>query len=231
MTNTGNTKITTFDASAIVSNTTNDTAAGLAVTFASANTTATATVTITGGAGNDTLTGAAAKDTIVGGAGDDVIAGLSGQDSLTGGAGADQFVFNLGDSLYDAYDTITDLQTIDSVVYGAGTISLAGKVTGTSSAAAVSTAGVVTFSTIQDEAYDTLFAKVKFVNEVVDGAGEYALFDHNGTTFLFIDTDGAATATATTGVVVALTGVALPSSAVTDDAYGSNTTGLSGLGS
>jgi len=151
LTNTGNTKITTFDASGVVGNTTNDTAANLAVTFVSANTTATATVSITGGDGNDTLTGAAAKDTIVGGAGADVISGSTGQDTLTGGAGADQFVFNAGDSYYDAFDTITDLQTIDSIVYGSATIALAAKVTGTSSAAAISTAGVVTFTTIQDE--------------------------------------------------------------------------------
>jgi len=231
LTNTGNTKITAFDASGVVGNTTNDTAANLAVTFVSANTTATATVSITGGDGNDTLTGAAAKDTIVGGAGADVISGLTGQDTLTGGAGADQFVFNAGDSYYDAFDTITDLQTIDSIVYGGDTIALAAKVTGTSSAAAISTAGVVTFTTIQDEAYTTLFSKVQFVNEVVSTAGNYALFDHDGSTFVFIDTDGAATASATTGIVVKLTGVALPSSAIVDDAYGSATTGLSGLGS
>ncbi|MBA4254375.1 MAG: S-layer protein [Polaromonas sp.] len=82
LTNTGNTAITNFDASGVVANdtaqgagfaATSDTAANLAVTFASANTTATANVTIKGGAGNDVLSGTIAKDTISGGAGADYI--------------------------------------------------------------------------------------------------------------------------------------------------------------
>ncbi len=82
LTNSGNTKITNFDASGIVANNTvasagyaatTDAAASLAVTFASANTTATDTVTIKGGVGNDTLTGTVAKDVISGGAGIDGI--------------------------------------------------------------------------------------------------------------------------------------------------------------
>ena len=73
LTNTGNTKITTFDASGVVANGTADTAANLAVSFASANTTATASVTIKGGDGNDTLSGSVAKDTIHGNGGADDI--------------------------------------------------------------------------------------------------------------------------------------------------------------
>ncbi len=82
LTNTGNSKIINFDASGVVANdtaasagvaATADTAANLAVTFASANTTATANVTIKGGAGNDTLTGTVALDSISGGAGADTI--------------------------------------------------------------------------------------------------------------------------------------------------------------
>ena len=94
LTNTGNVAITTFDASGVVGDGTDDTAANLAVTFASANTTATADVSITGGAGNDVLTGNAAKDTIIGGAGNDAISGGTGQDMLTGGEGRDAFAFN-----------------------------------------------------------------------------------------------------------------------------------------
>jgi S-layer protein len=82
LTNTGNTKITNFDASGVVANNTvdgpgvaatTDTAANLAVTFASANNTASASVTIKGGEGTDTLTGNISKDTITGGAGADRI--------------------------------------------------------------------------------------------------------------------------------------------------------------
>lgn len=79
-----NKKITSFDASGVVANNTvdgpgvaatTDSAANLAVTFLSANNTATDTVTIKGGAGNDVLSGNIAKDTISGGAGADYIYG------------------------------------------------------------------------------------------------------------------------------------------------------------
>jgi len=82
LTNTGNVKITNFDASGVVANdtantagvaATTDTAANLAVTFASATTTANATVTIKGGAGDDTLSGNTLVDVITGGAGIDTI--------------------------------------------------------------------------------------------------------------------------------------------------------------
>ncbi len=82
LTNTNNAAITTFDASGVVANSTAatatvvataDAASKLAVTFASANVTASASVTIKGGAGDDTLTGTVAKDTITGGAGIDTI--------------------------------------------------------------------------------------------------------------------------------------------------------------
>lgn len=84
LTNTGNTAVTLFDASGVVANdtaqgpgyaATTDTAANLAVTFASANNTAAATVTIKGGAGNDVLSGNIAKDVISGGAGGDYLYG------------------------------------------------------------------------------------------------------------------------------------------------------------
>ena len=89
LTNTGNTKITSFDASGVVANGTADTAANLAVTFASANATVGATVTIKGGAGNDTLTGNVGKDVITGNAGSDIISGGQNQDTVTVGNGHD----------------------------------------------------------------------------------------------------------------------------------------------
>ena len=103
----GNTAITTFDASGVVANGTAgaDTAANLAVSFTSLNVTTTATVAITGGAGDDTLVGAAAKDTIVGGAGNDLINGGAGIDTLTGGTGSD--VFTMATAAANR-DTITD---------------------------------------------------------------------------------------------------------------------------
>jgi S-layer protein len=113
---TGSTSVTSFDASGVVANSTaattfvaatTDSAATLAVTYISVNATANAAVTITGGDGNDTLTGSAAAlnvDTISGGAGADLITGGTGNDILTGGAGADDFIFVASNGI----DTITD---------------------------------------------------------------------------------------------------------------------------
>lgn len=137
LTNTGNVKITSFDASGIVADKAEDTAANLAVTFTSANTTATDTVSIKGGAGNDVLTGNAGKDTIdggagndqlggaagddvlIGGAGDDQLTGGAGNDTLTGGAGKDTFIMTTVSTSGVSYDTITDLAAGDVVRFSA----------------------------------------------------------------------------------------------------------------
>jgi S-layer protein len=85
--------ITTFDASGVVGNGADDTAANLGVTFVSANVTAAATVTMTGGAGNDALTGSVATDNFVltSGGSDTVTLQatrtLNGQDTITGFTG------------------------------------------------------------------------------------------------------------------------------------------------
>ena len=46
---------------------------------------------MTGGEGNDTLSGGGTSDTLIGGDGDDVLSGGGGDDSMIGGAGADAF--------------------------------------------------------------------------------------------------------------------------------------------
>ncbi len=89
LTATGSTKVTNFDASAVVGLDSNDTAANMAVTYTSLNTSATANVTIKGGAGNDVLQGNNSHDTISGGAGTDGITMTTGNDVVTGGAGVD----------------------------------------------------------------------------------------------------------------------------------------------
>jgi S-layer protein len=234
LTNTGNTKVTSFDASGVVANNTaatavysatEDTAANLAVTFVSANTTASAVVTITGGAGNDTLSGNASKDTISGGAGADTIDGGTGQDTLTGGAGADVFYFDSGDSNYNGIDVITDFGATDSIVYGNADVAFSGAVTGTGTTATVSAAGVATFTTIVGVASTSLVDKVKVLDATLSVDGTAVLFDQDGTTYMYINTD-TETTDDLTGIVIGLTGVALPASATTD---GSGT-GLSGFG-
>jgi Ca2+-binding RTX toxin-like protein len=75
-----------------------------------------AALSVTGGAGNDTLTGGAGGDHLVGGAGNDAIKGNAGidllfggagDDTLTGGAGADTFTFSLADA---GKDKVTDFK-------------------------------------------------------------------------------------------------------------------------
>lgn len=69
-----------------------------------------------GGSGNDLLDGGAAGDTLKGGAGNDILIGGTGKDTLTGGADADIFIFNAGDTTYNAAscDRIADFRASES---------------------------------------------------------------------------------------------------------------------
>jgi len=180
------------------------------------------------------ITTGASNDTIVGGAGKDTILAGSGQDTLTGNAGVDTFVFNAGDSNYDKYDTITDLAKTDQIVYGNADIdaTYTATVTGSSTSAAISTGGIATFAdTTSASAKDTLAEVVALVNKAISSAstGNAAMFDFGGSTFLFIDTDGAATQN-TTGIVVKLTGVVIAAVTLTDSTITGSGTGLTGFG-
>jgi len=187
--------------------------------------------TISGGAGNDTLSGMAGADVISGGAGNDIIKGGAGVDTLTGGDGNDSYVFvaTTSDSTVDAYDTITDLSTTDTIVVSGHTIvKTSTAVTGVSGKAAVSAVGVATFSHLTAESYDTLTEKVALVNASVTTDDESALFAHDGNTFMFIQL----TANDEFDVVVQLTGVALPTTASNYAAsFADSSTGLIGFGS
>ena len=68
-------------------------------------------ITVDGGAGNDSLTGGDGTDTLIGGDGNDVIVGGRGSDVALMGAGDDTFVWNPGDGSdvvegQDGYDTM-----------------------------------------------------------------------------------------------------------------------------
>lgn len=138
LTNTGNTAVTSFDASGVVANGTADSAANLAVTFVSANTTT--AVSIVGGAGNDTLTGNAGVDTISGGAGADIISGGAGADVLTGGEGADTITGGAGNDTINLTETTA---AADTVVFSAAAASANGVDTITGFAAGASGADIV----------------------------------------------------------------------------------------
>jgi S-layer protein len=194
LTTAGNTAVTTFDASGVVADTaTSDSAALLAVTYASANVTATAAVAITGGAGNDVLTGAAAIDTIVGGAGNDQITGGTGADTMTGGAGADTFVIDGGDSSSAAHDVITDYTAAaasgDTIDFGAVAATVAQDETASAGVAAAVLItvddGILTLTGTGAAAIDTLAEWVVEANATVDVAEEAVAFEFNGDTYVY----------------------------------------------
>ena len=192
----GSAAITTFNASGVVGNGAADDAAKLGVEFTSANITPTAAISITGGAGDDKLTGNLTIDTIIGGAGKDVINGGKGADILTGGAGADTFVFAAGDSggnptAAGNFDTITDFNTggsdvIDYAVAPLTTQTVAGPAAvGT---AAISAEGFATFNA----ADDLLSEQVTAVEAALDNvAGRFAVFENGGNSYVFISDDTA----------------------------------------
>ena len=65
---------------------------------------------ITGGHGDDILSGSILNDTLIGGLGDDVIEGGESDDTMTGGGGADKFLYSSSSEPLDATlgDKITD---------------------------------------------------------------------------------------------------------------------------
>jgi Ca2+-binding RTX toxin-like protein len=97
-------------------------------------TNANADTSLTGGAGDDNLTGsnaAAHVDTINGGAGDDTIIGREGADVLTGGAGHDTFVYQaVTDSQGVTVDTIADFVSGEDKLDFSGVTGGTGEYTG-----------------------------------------------------------------------------------------------------
>jgi len=82
--------------------------------------------TLNGGAGNDRLLGGAGNDTLNGGTGNDILYGGAGNDTLTGGTGADTFAWTLADrgtGGAPAKDAITDFD-VAPVASGGDTLDL-----------------------------------------------------------------------------------------------------------
>ena len=148
---------------------------------------------IDGGDGDDALVGAAGADEISGGDGDDVITGGTGVDSLTGGDGADEFVFltahgtqTSGDSAATA-DTITDFTSADDVIVLDAHDDVAG-VSGTLGTAAgtnvqVAAGGLVIFAAADDTLAEKLIA-VAADNTDVDDL-EVVFFEDGGNTYIY----------------------------------------------
>ena len=73
-------------------------------------------MSISGTAFDDKIHGSDYDDVINGGAGDDELTGNQGNDTLNGGIGDDTYIYNLG----DGFDTISDSQGSDKIVFGEG---------------------------------------------------------------------------------------------------------------
>lgn len=109
VTATGAAGATTFSTSSTNLDVTLTGGAGNDVLSGASTTDATKVVTINGGAGNDVIKGGNGKDVLSGGDGNDVITGGAAADNLTGGAGNDIFVLNaFSESVLANRDVITD---------------------------------------------------------------------------------------------------------------------------
>lgn len=111
----------------------------------------TAANTLTGGAGNDNITGGSAADTLSGGNGNDLISGGAGSDSLSGGAGVDTLVAGTGsDSLNGGAgaDSIVIGATGQTLTYDAGTDSYQGGALPTSGVTVLTGTDVINFSAL-----------------------------------------------------------------------------------
>jgi hypothetical protein len=173
-----------------------------------------------------TIVSGSGADTISGGLGADVITGGRGADSLTGGGGADVFRFNGGESGATAFDTITDLGSTDQIWFGGAQVAMLGTTAGTTTAADVNSLGVANFLTMTT-APTTLSGAATAVDlATADVAGKAVMFTFSGSTYMFIDSGS----TDAADVVIKLTGIALPTSALTIGSTGS-LTGVYGLGS
>src|SRR5215211_2440437 len=75
-------------------------------------------LTVDGGAGNDTITGGDGADLLLGGDGNDLVTGGRGNDTAQLGAGADTFVWNPG----DGSDTVEGQAGIDTLVFNGANI-------------------------------------------------------------------------------------------------------------
>lgn len=175
-------------------------------------------VAITGGAGDDTLTGAnGLADVIVGGAGNDSITGgTSNGDIMTGGAGTDTFVFtgtttNAASS--SVYYKITDFMTGNDVIDFDTALAVdtaADAATATAGEAVVSATGFATFHA--DDS--TLALKLIAAAAATDSDGDFVIFTDSSNTYVYISGDTSATADAD-DVLIQLTGQTFTTSTLT----------------
>lgn len=203
----------------------------IAGTNASVNASAlTKAITVVGEAGNNTLIGGAGKDNITGGLGYDVMTGGADADIFTIGLGAtttasDAQLASTGTTLNTSFEQITDYQkgvdfinllASDDTALSESIVVNAGAVAGT---AAIDSEGIATFASADDTLAEKIAAAVNGV--VVGGtaaAGQFAVFEHAGNTYIYVS-DGT-DAVAVGDVLVQLTGVTgVTTTTINDSGY------------
>lgn len=175
--------------------------------------TATQGVTVTGGAGANTVTGSTQGDVITGGARADTLTGDDGADSLTGGAGADTFVFgsnnaNLSGGTPSAtvFDTITDFAKASDIIdLGAAAAIEVIAAAATAGVASINAEGIASFHVNDDTLAERITAVEAAITSGTETAGDFAIFEFGSDSYVFVH-DGTA-GLANTDVLIKLTGV------------------------
>jgi Ca2+-binding RTX toxin-like protein len=153
------------------------------------------TFNITGGAGNDVMVGGSGIDTLSGGAGNDTITGGAGADILSGSTGSDKFVYTtVSNSASANYDTISDID------FSADTIDITGSVTGIDTAV---TTGALNTASFDTDMATALSGKLGTSHALLFTADSGTL---SGQTFLIVDSNGSASYTANSDLVINVTG-------------------------
>jgi len=190
-------------------------------------------VTVDGSAMTKALTvaGESGANQLTGGSGNDVLTGNLGLDTYTLGEGSDRVVIGLGsnstasdaDASGSSFENVTDwsissdvlriLNTSDATI----TLSVLQDTTATAGNAAVDAEGIATFA-VADDTFAERLTAVEAATSGGSNAGEYVVFSHGGSTYVFVS-DGTDAVTAG-DIVVKLTGVTgVTATTITTDGY------------
>jgi len=190
-------------------------------------------VTVDGSAMTKALTvaGESGANQLIGGAGNDVLTGNLGLDTYTLGDGSDIVIIGLGtsatasdaDATGSSFENITDLSVSSDVLNilntsnATITLSVLQDTSATTGNAAVDAEGIASFAVADDTFAERLIA-VEAATSGGSNAGEYVVFSHGGSTYVFVS-DGTDVVTAG-DIVVKLTGISgVTATTVTTDGY------------
>jgi len=150
-------------------------------------------VTVTGGAGTNTLTGTGLADIIVGGDRADTITGGAGADSLTGGDGADTFVFAAANftaasssALVSAADKIADFATSSDIIQWGANLTVEQNGSAIGGNAAINAEGLASFAATDDTLAEQVTAVEAAINAGTNSSGDFAFWENGGNSYVFI---------------------------------------------